>query len=127
MLQPWVRRLAFAHAATRLTLGLGLLLAPKRVASTWLGPGVVDGGGRVALAAFAVRDAAIGAGILRGLVRREPVRQWFRLGLAFEVVDGGATVLRRRELPPGRVPDAWAALGLAGFAGGAIVAALLDE
>lgn len=77
--------------------------------------------------AFAVRDLALGLGMLRGLARREPVRHWFRLGIAFELVDAGATVLYRRELPDGPVPDAMAALGAFGLVGGAIVGALLDE
>lgn len=125
--QPWVRRLAWAHACTRACLGLILLLAPRRTAETWLGPGVSRAGGKVALQAFAVRDAALGYGIMRGLARAEPVRHWFRVGLCFEVVDAGATLLRRRELPDTRTPDAWALLGAAGLVGGAVVAVLLEE
>lgn len=126
-LQVWVRRLAFAHAATRTALGGALLFAPKLSARPWLGEGIADGGGRVAMQAFAVRDLALGMGILRGLARDEPVRHWFRLGIAFELVDAGATVLHRQDLPEGRVPDAMALLGAFGFAGGAVVGALLDE
>ena len=81
----------------------------------------------MALQAFAVRDAALGYGIMRGLARAEPVRHWFRVGLCFELVDSGATLYNRRSLPAGRAPDAWALLGAAGLVGGAVVAVLLDE
>ena len=126
-LQPWVRALAVAHAATRCALGVGLLVAPPRVVRSWLGDGIEEGGGRVALRAFAVRDAALGIGMLRALRRGEPVRHWFQLGLAFELVDTGATLLHRSELPEGRGPDAWALLGVAGEVGGLAVALLLDD
>lgn len=126
-LQVWVRRLAFAHAATRTALGGALLFAPRLSARPWLGDGIASGGGRVAMQAFAVRDLALGLGMLKGLARDEHVRHWFRLGIAFELVDAGATVLHRKELPEGHVPDAMAVLGAFGFAGGALIGALLDE
>lgn len=126
-MQPRIRRLAVTHAGARTVLGAALLLVPSLTARPWLGDGVTRGGGRVALQAFAVRDLVLGAGMLRALARNEPVRHWFRLGLAFEVVDAGATLRFRGDLPDGRVPDAWAVLGFAGLAGGAVVPALLDE
>ena len=126
-LQPWVRRLAVAHAGTRTMLGASLLFAPAATAHPWLGSGVQQAGGRVALQAFAVRDLALGLGMLRGLARGEPVRHWFRLGLTFELVDTGATIVQRRHLPDTRVPDGWALLGVAGLVGGGLVATLLDE
>lgn len=126
-LQTWVRRLAVAHAGTRMLLGGVLLAAPSLSARPWLGEGITRGGGRVALEAFAVRDLALGIGMLRGLARDEPVRHWFRLGIAFELVDAGATLRHRRDLPDGPVPDAWALLGVGGLIGGAVVAALLEE
>ena len=125
--QPWVRRLAWAHAATRAAIGAALFVIPSKTARPWLGAGVGRGGGRVALQAFAVRDAALGLGMLHSLATHQPVRKWFRLGLAFELVDSGATLLNRRELPEGSVPDAWALLGIGGLVGGAVVAVLLDE
>jgi hypothetical protein len=85
------------------------------------------GGGRVALQAFAVRDAAMGIGILYSLATGRPVRMWFRLGLAFEIVDSAATVWNRRDLPEGPVPDAFALLGLGGRGIIDVVAVLLDD
>jgi hypothetical protein len=119
--------LAFAHAATRASLGGAMLFAPRLSARPWLGEAVERGGGRVAMQAFAVRDLALGLGMLRALSRGEPVRHWFRLGVAFELVDAGATVLNRRELPDGPIPDAIAVLGAFGLGGGPVVGALLDE
>ena len=101
--QAWLRTLAVAHAATRTALGLALLLAPRKAAEPWLGVGVARAGGRTAQNAFAVRDAAIGVGLLWSLHRGDRVRHWFRLGVAFEAIDSGATYIRRRELPAYRM------------------------
>jgi hypothetical protein len=119
--------MAWAHAATRVAVGTSLLAAPSRAGRPWLGPAADSGGGRVALQAFAVREAAIGIGLLRLLATGGPVRLWFRLALAFEVVDAAATAAQRRELPDTGFPDAVALFALSGVVGGSAVALLLDE
>lgn len=81
----------------------------------------------MALQAFAIREAALGIGMLQTLAKRQPVRRWFGLGLSFEIVDAGATLMHRGELPEGHVPDALALFALSGLVGGAAVALLLDE
>jgi len=125
-LQPNLRRMAIAHAATRTAVGLGLLLAPA-TARPWLGPAVDKGGGRVALQAFGVRDALVGVGMLQSLRKGYPVRPWFRLALAFELVDAAATIQQRRHLPNTRIPDGIALFALSGIIGGAAVGFGLDE
>jgi hypothetical protein len=125
-LQPTLRRLAVAHATTRTAIGAGLLVAPS-VGRPWFGPVVNDGGGRVALQAFAVRDALVGVGMLQSLRKGYRVRHWFRLALAFELVDAAATMRQRRHLPDTPFPDAVALFALAGIIGGAAVGFGLDE
>jgi hypothetical protein len=125
-LQPWLRRVAAGHAATRVAIGAALLVAPG-VTRRWLGRDVDSGGGRVAVQAFAIREAVVGIGILRALQQRQPVRHWFALGTSFEIVDAAATLRQRSTLPDGAVPDAVALFALSGIAGGGAVALLLDE
>jgi len=125
-LQPTLRRLALAHAATRTAIGVGLLVSPA-VARPWFGTGVDEGAGRVALQAFAVRDALVGLGQLQSLRKGYRVRHWFQLALAFELTDALATMQQRRHLPGSRFPDAVALFALSGIIGGAAVGFGLDE
>jgi hypothetical protein len=126
-LQPWLRRIAFAHAASRSLVGASMLVAPATTARRWLGPAVDSGGGRVALQALGMREVVLGVGVLRSLRSRQAVRHWFALGLLLELVDAVATRRQRPHLPSGREPDAVALFALSGLAGGALLALLLDE
>jgi hypothetical protein len=78
----------------------------------------------VTLAALAIRDADIGLGQLWSLAHHYPVRHWFALGTAFELVDVAAIVAYRKRLPSTWTPDAWNFLGMAGLVAGVLVAAL---
>ena len=118
--------MAIAHAATRTAVGAAMFVAPDAT-ELWFGTGTRSGGGRVALRAFAVRDAVIGLGQLHQLYRRQPVRHWFQLGLALEATDALATIGQRSELPDTRVPDGVALFALSGIIGGALVGFGLDE
>jgi hypothetical protein len=124
--QPNLRRMAVAHAVTRTAIGAAMFIAPN-ASEAWFGGGTRSGGGRVALRAFAIRDAVIGLGILHQLHHRQPVRHWFQLGLALELTDTLATLHERQELPDTRFPDAVALFGLSGIVGGALVGFGLDE
>ena len=125
-MQPTLRALAIAHATTRTVVGAAMFLAPD-ASEVWFGTGTRSGGGRVALRAFAVRDAVIGLGQLHQLYRRQPVRHWFQLGLALEATDALATIGQRSELPDTRIPDGVALFALSGIIGGALVGFGLDE
>ena len=125
-LQPTLRQVAVGHAATRVAVGVGMLVAPAAVRS-WLGNGTDSGGGRVALQALGIREAALGLGILHQLRHDQPVRHWFQLGLAFELTDALSTLRNRAELPGGPIPDAVALFALSGLIGGAAVGFGLDE
>ena len=125
-LQPTLRQMALAHAATRAAIGAVMLVAPS-TARPWFGRGTDDGGGRVALQALGVREAVLGLGMLHQLRQGQPVRHWFQLGLAFEVTDALATLHQRSKLPDTRAPDAVALFALSGLIGGAAVGFGLEE
>ena len=118
--------MAFAHAATRTAVGIGLLASPT-AARAWLGPDADEGAGRVAVQAFGVRDALVGLGQLYSLRKGYRVRHWFQLALAFELTDALATLRQRRHLPDTPFPDAVALFALSGIIGGAAVGFGLDE
>jgi hypothetical protein len=125
-LQPTLRAMAVAHAATRTVIGAATFVAPG-AAEAWFGDGTRSGGGRVALRAFAIRDTVIGLGQLHHLYHRQPVRHWFQLALALEATDGIETLRQRRELPDTGIPVAVALFALSGIIGGAAVGFGLDE
>jgi hypothetical protein len=118
--------MAFAHAATRTVIGAGTFLAP-RSAEVWFGEGTRSGGGRVALRAFAIRDAVVGLGQLHQLYHRQPVRHWFQLALALEATDAIETLRQRKELPDTGIPVGVALFAVSGIIGGALVGFGLDE
>ena len=118
--------MAVAHALTRTAIGAGLLASPV-LARSWLGSDVEEGGARVAVRAFAIRELVVGVGVLSSLRAGAPVRRWFALGTLLEAVDAAATLADRDHLPAGRVPDAVALFALSGIPGGAMVALLLEE
>jgi hypothetical protein len=104
-----------------------MLMSPERVARSWVGDMDVASG-RVALAAFAIRDAGMGVGLLWSLARGYPVRHWYLLGIAYELVDVTAVIASKDRLsPPSWTPYAWNVIGLVGILGGAVVAAIPDE
>ncbi|MFF2555495.1 hypothetical protein ACFVUS_31125 [Nocardia sp. NPDC058058] len=77
--------------------------------------------------AFAVRDAVLGVGTLWALATGKPVRHWFVVGTAIEVVELTAIVRNHSELPQTLTNKGWSTVTVAGLLGGALVAALLDE
>ena len=125
-IQPWLRAVAVGHGLTRTMIGTGLLVSPA-AGRAWLGDDVRRGGGRVALDAMGIREVVIGVGQLHALRSGAPVRPWFALGTALEVVDAVSTIRQRDRLPDSFVPDAISGLALSGIAGGALVALLLEE
>jgi hypothetical protein len=104
-------------ATGRIAIGLGLFLAPRRLARTWLGdeadgrfvPAVVRGVG--------ARDVAVGVGTLVTLRDGEPTPdavRWLEAGIVGDLGDAVGTLLTGR-------PDRDRGLILA-IAGGAAVA-----
>ena len=126
MIQPWLRAVAVGHGLTRTMIGVGLLTSPA-AGRAWLGDDVRRGGGRVALDAMGIREVVIGLGQVHALRRGHPVRAWFGLATALEVVDAVSTHRQRDGLPDSSGPAAIALLALSGIAGGALVALLLED
>jgi hypothetical protein len=103
---------ASVYALARLAYSGGLLLAPTRLGTPWLGPAAASGPTQVALRGLAARDAALAAAILLAAATGRSPRTWLRLCALGDLADVAATLAARpAELPPRARP---ATVALAG-------------
>lgn len=105
-------------SAGRIAVGAGLLGAPRRTASGWLGRATTTiPGGRLSVRAVGGRDIGIGTGALAALAADasdEELTRWLIVGTVGDVVDGVATLASGRRSA--------AAMASAGLAVGAAIA-----
>jgi hypothetical protein len=118
--------MAWSQGVARVAIGTSMLASPQRVLASWAGEAGY-GSSTLPLRAFGTRDAVIGLGMLWSLHRKHPVRHWFVLGVALELVDTTITARKRLRKPSGSPPDAWELLTAAGLFGGVLVAVGLAE
>jgi hypothetical protein len=110
--------IARLQALGRVAIGAGLVLAPERLASGWLGADARRPGTRVALAGLGARDLAIGAGAAWALGGGEDARGWLLAGVVVDATDLAVTIARRDALPTfgvvavGAIAAASTAIGL---------------
>jgi hypothetical protein len=93
------RTLARLQALGRIVIGSAFALSPRLAGRAWVGPAADTAGAQVGLAAFGVRDAALGFGAAWALGGGEPARAWVLAGVASDAVDLAATFRRRSDLP----------------------------
>src|SRR4051794_31097062 len=93
------RGLARMHGLGRVAFGLGLLLAPERLAGPWLGSQARSPGAKVALAGLGARDLGIGLGAAWAAGAGTEVRPWILAGVLADAADCTATIRHRRSLP----------------------------
>ena len=87
-----------------IVIGLALALAPRRPGRQWLGDIADQPAAAVAIRSLAVRDVAIGAGLVRALDTGADTRPWLFASAAADAADVVGTVLAWKHLPPrGRV------------------------
>jgi len=111
---------ATAVLGLRVSYGLALIAAPRRLALRWLGPAAEDAPLQVALRALGAREAILHAGALLALSRDAPLRPWLAASAAGDMTDVIATAAGRRRLPHGA---AHATLAVGG--GSALISAAL--
>jgi hypothetical protein len=104
----------------RIAYGIGLIAAPERLGSRWLGPSVRSGSMHVTLRGIGAREVAVHGAALGAAVSGAPLLTWLVVSIAGDVGDTVATVLARDELPEG---SAKATLLVAG--GSALITAAL--
>ncbi|WP_156959751.1 hypothetical protein [Nocardia sp. BMG51109] len=124
--QPLVKQMAWSQGVARVLIGTSMFVAPTPVVGSWTG--AADAAAvHLPMRALGLRDAVIGIGTLWSLRRGQPVRHWFTLGVAIELIDASVTVNKRYRLGNTGHPDAWELLTAAGLVGGVIVAAALRD
>lgn len=107
----------------RAAYGVGLVVAPERLARRWLGPSAATGPTQVPLRALGVREIVIHAGALAAIRRGAPARPFLYASIAGDLSDIASTLVARRELPHD-APPATALVAGASAALSAVVARL---
>jgi hypothetical protein len=90
---------AVAVLGFRVAYGVGLIVAPERLAKNWLGP--VDDAAKVALRGIGGREIALHGFAIAAAVRGRPLAPWLAISIAGDVNDIAATLAGRRGIPDG--------------------------
>jgi hypothetical protein len=93
------RAAATGLSYARIAFGLGLMLAPRQMASGWSGGAAVRGGGRILAVALGARDLALGLGTLRALKAGAGEREWLLAGALADGADLVGSLALRDSLP----------------------------
>jgi hypothetical protein len=104
------RTVASAILVLRVSYGMALIAAPRRLALRWLGEAVNDAPVQVPLRGLGAREAIMHAGALIALRRGAALRPWLVASIAGDLTDVIATAAGRRRLPAGS-PVATLAVG----------------
>ncbi len=116
----FTRATASAVLVLRVSYGVALIIAPRRLAVRWLGDAANDAPVQVALRGLGVREAVVHVGALLAARRDAPLRPWLAASVVSDLTDVIATSAGRRRLPAGS-PLATLAVG----GGSALVSLLL--
>lgn len=116
-----VRAAAAALLSFRLAYGLGLLVAPAKLAGKrWLGPGARAAPAKVGLRGVGIREVALHGAGLAVLAAGGDLRPWLAVSILGDLGDIAATSADRAELPDGSAPATAAVAG-----GSALLSAIL--
>ena len=91
------RTIATCIALGRVVIGVGVIVAPDRVARNWVGE--TGTGVQVIGAALGARDVAVALGTLNALRRDEGVKPWLAASAFCDAADAVATFSRRNDVP----------------------------
>jgi hypothetical protein len=105
------RRFTAVLLGLRVAYGLGLLAAPARLATGWLGEDASTQPVKVPLRGVGGREVAVHGAALLATLGGGPVRPWLAVSVAGDVSDIAATAIGRGPLPGGAVPKTAALAG----------------
>jgi hypothetical protein len=106
-----LNQLTIGYAVGRIAFGLGLIAAPARVASRWVGAVAERPSAQVAIRGLGARDVVLATGALVAATRGGAVRPWLVGCVAGDIVDTAAT-LAAGDTVPDRAR--WGTVALAG-------------
>jgi hypothetical protein len=104
------RATASAVLLLRVSYGVALIAAPRRLALRWLGESANDAPVQVPLRGLGMREAVLHTGALIAQQKGAALRPWLAASIAGDLTDVIATAAGRRRLPAGS-PLATLALG----------------
>ncbi len=114
-----------ALLAFRVAYGLGLLIAPGKVAGgRWLGGGAREPAATVGLRGVGAREVAVHGIALAALAAGRPVRPFLYASIAGDLGDIASTAAARGGLPDGSAPATAAVAGGSALLSAAAAAAL---
>jgi hypothetical protein len=122
---PSPRTAATLIALGRLVFGVGLMAAPERVASGWVGEDARRAPAKLLIRGLGARDVALSAGALASLGDSERLRPWMAAAVLADLSDVGSTL----ATPAGSLPSnaRWGTVALGGGAALAGIAWLVAE
>ncbi len=120
------RATASAVLVLRVSYGVALIAAPRRLAVRWLGEAANDAPVQIPLRGLGTREAVLHAGALIALRRETALRPWLVASIAGDLTDVIATAVGRRRLPAGS-PLATLAVGGGSALVSLLLAAAVDE
>ncbi len=115
--QEQLRQMVKYGGYVRMTFGLAMLLAPKAMATGWIGADGKRPGFRPIMRGLGIRDLLIGAMSVQAAKERRLMRRALEFGMAADGVDFLASVISARRLPTRNVVLIMAAAGSATAAG----------
>jgi hypothetical protein len=115
-------RTAVAFAAGRIAFGVGLLVAPHKVASGWLARDAQRPPTQVAIRGLGARDVALAAGVALAARDGAALRPWLIGCLACDLADIASTLAAGSALPARARWGTVALAGSAAIAGAALTA-----
>ena len=98
------RAAVIAVLGLRVAYGVGLILAPARLARRWLGSSAETAPTQVPLRALGAREVVLHSGALAAVLAGEPVRPWLVGSIVGDVTDIASTFVGREQLPSGAAP-----------------------
>jgi hypothetical protein len=95
------RAATFGVLGMRVAYGAGLIVAPSRLATRWLGPAAAAAPTQVPLRGLGTREIVLHAGAIAAAARDAALRPWLLGSVLGDLTDIAATFAGREELPPG--------------------------
>jgi len=114
---PPTRTLTAAFAAGRLAFGAGLLAAPERVASSWIGPDAGHEPVKIVTRGLGARDIALSAGVLAFIDDEDTLAALLAFTVLCDLCDVAATLAAPADSLPGNAR--WGTVAMAGGAAAA--------
>jgi hypothetical protein len=114
-------KIATSFAAGRLAFGVGLLVAPGKVAGGWIGGDAARPAAKVVVRGLGARDIALSAGALAARGDQSRLATWVAAAVICDLADVGITLATPADVLPSNAR--WGTVALGG--GSALLGAVI--